>query len=100
MAASVTVRVMGPPVSWDSASGTIPSRLVSPTVERTPTSAFHDEGMRIEPPVSVPSPITAKLAAIDAPDPPLDPPDVLPGAYGLVVVPPSELSVVVLTANS
>lgn len=36
MAASVTLRAMGPPVSCESASGTMPSRLVRPTVGRIP----------------------------------------------------------------
>src|SRR5207249_10299808 len=54
--ASATVRVMGPPTSLSRKSGTIPSRLVSPIVERMPTRLVWDAGPRMEFPVSVPSP--------------------------------------------
>src|SRR5690606_38272145 len=61
----------------------IPSRLASPTVGRTPTSWLYDDGTRIEPPVSVPTPRPARLAAIAAPVPPLDPPAVRLVTQGL-----------------
>jgi len=51
----------------------MPSRLVSPMVERMPTKQQCEEGPRIEFPVSVPSPNTPKLAATAAAVPPLDP---------------------------
>ena len=43
-------------------------------------------------PVSLPVPSTAKLAAMAAPVPPLDPPGVRVRSYGFSVCPPSELT--------
>ena len=43
--------------------------------------------MRIEPPVSVPSAASARPAASAAAEPPLEPPDVRPGAAGFGTVP-------------
>src|ERR1051325_1089133 len=60
--ASVTVRPLRPPMSRDKNSGTMPSRLVNPIVERMPTKLVCDDGPRIELPVSVPSPTAPKLA--------------------------------------
>ena len=51
--------------------------LESPLVGRRPTRLFCDEGMRIEPHVSLPQPTAAKLAAIAVPVPPLEPPGFL-----------------------
>ena len=50
-----------------------PSRLVSPTVDRIPKSARCEEGPRIELPVSLPRPLTPKLAATPDAVPPLEP---------------------------
>ena len=50
--------------------------------------------------MSVPVPSTAKLAAMAAPVPPLDPPGVRVRSYGFRVWPPSELTVVPLHASS
>ena len=56
--------------------------------------------MRIEPQVSEPQPTVAKLAAIAAPVPPLEPPGQRAGSYGLRVCPPSELTLVMPAASS
>src|SRR4026208_530368 len=44
-------------------SGTTPARLVNPIVDRMPTSAWCDEGPRIELPVSLPRPTGPQFAA-------------------------------------
>ena len=72
-AASATVRVIGPAVSWLWAIGMTPSRLTRPIVGFSPTSPFCDAGDTIEPSVSVPTPSGARLAAIAAAVPELDP---------------------------
>src|SRR6516165_6906836 len=68
-------------------SGTMPSRLVSPIVDRIPTRLVWDDGPRIELPVSVPRPTAPKLAAIAAAVPPLEPAGTRSSAYGLRVYP-------------
>ena len=65
----------------------IPSRLVSPWVERIPTSAVWEAGPRMEFPVSVPSPTSPRFAATAAAVPPLDPAVTRFRAYGLKVHP-------------
>ena len=57
-------------------------------------------GMRIDPHVSEPQPTAAKLAAIAAPVPPLEPPGQRAGSYGLRVCPPNELTLVIPAASS
>ena len=52
----------------------MPVRGTTPGVLRTPTRLQNEAGRRTEPPQSVPSPTVAKLAAIAAPVPELDPP--------------------------
>ena len=69
--------------------------LESPFVGRSPTRLLCDDGMRIEPHVSLPQPTAAKLAAIAAPVPPLDPPGLRRRSYGLSVCPPSDAIVVI-----
>jgi hypothetical protein len=59
------VRAIGPPMSRLRNNGTMPSRLVSPIVERMPTRLVWEDGPRIELPVSVPSP--TKICAPRAP---------------------------------
>ena len=49
MAASVTVRAIGPGVSWSAVIGMTPYRLTRPTVGLIPTSMFWIEGLRIDP---------------------------------------------------
>ena len=72
-AASRTVRVMGPGVSWVWLIGTTPARDTRPTVGLNPTRPFTDEGHEIEPSVSVPMAAAAKLAATATPEPALEP---------------------------
>ena len=57
-------------------------------------------GMRIEPPVSVPSVASAMPAATLAADPPLDPPGDRVGSSGFLAGPNAESSFVVPNANS
>ena len=54
----------------------------------------------MEPHVSDPQPTAAKLAAMAAPVPPLEPPGQRRGSYGFLVCPPSELIVVIPAASS
>src|SRR5438045_1435525 len=74
IAASVTVRVIGPAVSCAAAMGTIPERLISPTVGLIPTTELAFAGLRIDPDVSVPTVTAAKFAAAATPGPELEPP--------------------------
>jgi len=73
MAASVTLRAMGPAVSWLWLIGTMPLRLTSPSVGLMPTRPLNAAGQRIEPSVSVPIATVARPAAIAAPEPALEP---------------------------
>ncbi len=59
-----------------------------------------DEGMRIEPQVSLPHPTAAKLAAMAAPVPPLEPPGFRTRSYGFSVWPPSDAIVLIPAASS
>lgn len=63
----------------------------SPLVVFSPTSALREEGEIIDPSVSVPSEIAAKLADIDTADPVLEPDGFLPNTYALTVCPPRPL---------
>ena len=73
-ARSKTERAIGPAMSCVSDIGMTPVRLESPRVPRRPTRFWCAAGTRIDPQVSVPIPAAAKLAAIAAAVPPLDPP--------------------------
>ena len=73
MAASRTVRAMGPGVSWVNEMGTMPLRLRRPTVGLMPTIPLAVEGHTIEPLVSVPTAIMQRLADTATPDPELEP---------------------------
>src|SRR5204862_60034 len=55
IAASRTVRVIGPAVSWLCAIGTMPRRLTRPSVGLIPTSAAAEDGHTTEPWGSVPT---------------------------------------------
>ena len=69
----------------------MPERLTRPTVGLMPTSPLTDDGQTIEPSVSVPTPIAARLAAIAAPVPELEPHGLRSSAYGFLVCPPRPL---------
>ncbi len=64
---------MGPAVSCEREIGTMPLRLIRPTVGLTPTMPFAEDGLTIEPSVSVPTAAAQRLAATAAPEPELDP---------------------------
>src|SRR5262245_58454801 len=87
MAASATVRAMGPVTSWLCAIGMTPERLVRPSVGLMPTSELWDDGQTIEPSVSVPRAAAARLAAIALPDPELEPHGLWSSTYGSRVWP-------------
>src|SRR5690349_7713143 len=93
-ARSATVLASGPAMSCVCESGITPLRLTSPWVGRRPARLANADGMRIDPHVSDPHPTAAKLAAIAAPVPPLDPPGHRRGSYGFFVCPPRELMLV------
>ena len=70
----MTVRAMGPAVSWSAVIGMMPSRLTSPTVGLMPTTPLALAGLRIEPEVSVPIARVTRLALTAMPGPELEPP--------------------------
>src|SRR5215469_9774391 len=72
-AASATVRPCGPKVSCVWEIGTMPARLVSPTVGLIPTTPLAFAGHTMLPSVSVPNDIVAKFEDAAAPEPELDP---------------------------
>ncbi len=84
---------MGPPVSKERARGTIPSRLTRPSVGLRPAIPLEVDGPRTDPPVSVPMPSWAKVAAMAAPVPPDDPEGLRETSWGLRIHPPTELIV-------
>ena len=73
MAASRTVRVIGPAVSWLAEIGMMPARLTRPTVGLSPTRPLAVAGHTTDPSVSVPTPTMARLALMAAPVPELEP---------------------------
>ena len=73
VAASATLRVIGPAVSWLKEMGMMPSRLTSPTVGFRPTMPLTAAGQAMLPSVSVPMAATAKLAATATALPALEP---------------------------
>ena len=82
---------MGPAVSWLWAIGMIPAPSIRPSVGFTPTNEHALEGQTIEPSVSVPMPTAAKLAAMAAPVPELEPQGLRSSAYGFAHWPPRAL---------
>src|ERR1700719_4970354 len=98
MAASRTVRVRGPAVSWLWAMGMMPARLISPTVGFTVTTPFWLAGDSSDPDVSVPIATAARPAATATAEPELDPPGatigtparLTSGAYRIFTSPPSD----------
>src|SRR6202041_880427 len=91
IAASRSVRHIGPALSCVCEIGMIPVRLTSPTVGLIPTKPFADEGHTIEPSVSVPIPTPPRFAEIPAPVPELDPHGLRSSAKGFLVNPPRPL---------
>ena len=74
MAASVTSRAIGPVLSSSQSSGAMPAILTRPRVGKTPTTELVAAGIRIELPVSVPLPSTAKFEVTAVTVPPDEPP--------------------------
>src|SRR5437870_12500221 len=87
-AASATVRVCGPTVSWTCEIGTTPARLVRPTVGLRPTTPFTLAGQTMLPSVSDPSDTAVRFAEAAAPEPELDPQALRSSEYGLRASPP------------
>jgi hypothetical protein len=67
-------RAIGPIVSYGGLTGNEPRFGTAPAVGRSPQIPFSDAGMRIEPPVSLPSATSHMPAATATPEPPLEPP--------------------------
>ena len=82
-AQSSALRAIGPTVSNVHETGKTPSLETSPIVGRSPVTPQKHAGMRIEPPVSVPSVAAARSAAAAAPEPPLEPPQTRSSDHGL-----------------
>ncbi len=74
IAASRTVRVIGPAWSSEDANATVPQREQRPYVGLRPTVPVSAAGWRIEPPVSVPVAAAHRRAATAAAEPPDEPP--------------------------
>src|SRR5689334_23897823 len=90
-AASRTLAVIGPAVSWLWLIGTMWVRLTRPTVGLRPTMPLTALGQVTDPSVSVPMAKRTSPAATAAPDP-LEEPQVLrSSAHGLRVCPPTAL---------
>src|SRR5712692_4523882 len=69
----------------------IPARLTNPTVGFIPTMPLIDDGLTIEPSVSVPIAAAQRLAATATADPELEPEGLRSNAYGFLVAPPRAL---------
>src|SRR5215831_17581170 len=69
----------------------MPERLTSPTVGLIPTRPQLFDGLMIEPSVSVPMPTAARLAAMAAAVPELDPDGLRSSTYGFLHWPPRAL---------
>src|SRR5215831_17746886 len=89
---------MGPTWSSDQDSGVTPKRLMRPWVAFKPTMPQKAAGMRIDPPVSVPSEPAHSPAATATPEPLLEPPGLRSRFQGLLTRPKYGLGVMV--ANS
>src|SRR5437763_17179080 len=100
MYASATVRASGP--TWSSVrdNGTTPSVDTSPHVGLRPTVPQAAAGIRIDPPVSLPTDTMAMPVATLMADPPLDPPGDRDGSWGFRAAPNADSSLVVPSANS
>src|SRR5438067_7494681 len=99
-AASSTVLHIGPTWSKLHAMGITPRLLTRPYVGLNPTTPQYDEGMRIDPPVSVPRVPMQRSAAMAAAEPPDDPPGTWSSAHGLCTAPKYVTAEVPPRANS
>ena len=93
-AISGNVRAIGPRVErWPHVGGSSSPPGTTPCVGLNPQMPHTSDGMRIEPPPSEPvARVTIALDTATA-EPPLDPPQVRPGAHGLRVGPKIRLFV-------
>ena len=99
-ATSLTVRPIGP---WDESTVhgvTVGHAGTRPGDGRMPTTLQNDAGLRSDPPVSLPSAIGTMHVASATAAPPLDPPQVFDGSYGLRVAPNTRLNVCEPAPNS
>ena len=83
IAASSTVRDIGPMVSMDQTPFITPYLLTRPQLGLNPTNPHHAAGRRIDPPVSSPSDVAHRKAAVAAPEPLLEPPAEIFKSQGL-----------------
>ena len=81
-AQSSALRAIGPMVSNVGATGKSPPLGTTPVLGRSPVTPQKAAGMRIDPPVSVPSVPAASSAAAAAPEPPLEPPQTCSADHG------------------
>jgi len=98
--ASSGVFVIGPMQSNVIAKSSSPYLETAPCVGFSPMTPQCDAGFRIEPPVSEPSVKSARLAAIAAAGPELEPPGISSGFVGFFVGPKAEVSPDAPHANS
>src|ERR1051326_5315128 len=73
IATSVTLRHIGPAVSWLCAIGIIPSCETNPTVGLSPKFKLFPEGQTTDPSVSVPTVVAHMFDAAATAEPELDP---------------------------
>ena len=93
VAASVTVRVIGPGASWDLAIGSTPSLDTAPTVGFRPTTPATPAGAiscAVSVEVSRPIASAARPAAVEAAEPADEPATVLSVSDGSSTWPPSD----------
>jgi hypothetical protein len=94
------VSAIGPGQSSEGASAMTPSSGNAPWVGLRPATPQKDAGIRMDPPVSLPSASGTTPAATAAPDPPLDPPVMRERSHGLAVGPHAETRFVAPAASS
>ena len=94
---SATVRAMGPctPMIWiaigGSSGGTVVALPTRPKLGFSATVPLNCDGMRSDPPRSLPIPSGVIPVASATASPPLDPPGVRDASHGLSVWPPASL---------
>src|SRR5512145_961673 len=99
-AQSRTVRVIGPVCESVSSPPKVGAMATSPSVGFSPKMAQQPDGIRIDPPASVPTASGPSPVATAAAAPPLDPPGVCSRLQGLRLGPKSRLLVIALWPNS
>src|SRR5262245_56960951 len=91
MAASTTLRAIGPAVSCCAVIGITPLRLTRPRLGLTPTRPLAADGQTPDPAVSVPTATVARWAETATPEPLDEPHGLRSSTYGLLVCPPRAL---------